>query len=170
MSFASSVRPPGGGVSIAVLGLALQTVSLVYDVPGTWAQPSSAATEPNRPAYQIGSAGRFNEDWSGLRGVDLGATDDPLDRLKFIPLTSDQSVWLTIGGQVRERGEYFGHFLFGDSQPKDSDGYLVSRYRLLTDLHVGRYFRVFAEGRSAFALDRELAEVGRRRSSTSWTW
>ena len=156
MRFASSVRPPGG-VSIAVLGLALQTVSLVYDVPGTWAQSSSAATEPNRPAYQIGSAGRFNEDWSSLRGVDLGATDDPLDRLKFIPLTSDQSVWLTIGGQVRERGEYFGHFLFGDSQPKDSDGYLLSRYRLLADLHVGRYFRVFAEGRSGFALDRELA-------------
>jgi hypothetical protein len=156
MGCASSARRPGL-VGMVVLGLALQTVSLVYDVPGAWAQSRSAATEPNRPAYQIGSAGRFNEDWSSLRGVDLGATDDPLDRLKFIPLTSDQSVWLTIGGQIRERGEYFRHLLFGDSQPKDSDGYLLSRYRLLADLHVGRYFRLFAEGRSAFALDRELA-------------
>jgi Alginate export len=157
MGCASSARRPGL-VGMVVLGLALQTVSLVYDVPGAWAQSRSAATEPNRPAYQIGSAGRFNEDWSSLRGVDLGATDDPLDRLKFIPLTSDQSVWLTIGGQIRERGEYFRHLLFGDSQPKDSDGYLLSRYRLLADLHVGRYFRLFAEGRSAFALDRELAD------------
>src|ERR1700737_9017 len=117
MSFASSVRPPGG-VSIAVLGLALQTVSLLYAVPGTWAQPSSAATELNRPAYQIGSAGRFNEDRSSLRGVDLGATNDPLDRLKFIPLTSDQSVWRTIGGQVRERGEYFGHSSSATPNPR----------------------------------------------------
>src|SRR5205807_10350834 len=42
------------------------------------------------------------------------------------------------------------------SEPKQSDGYLLSRYRLSADLHVTRYFRMFAEGRSAFALDREL--------------
>jgi alginate export protein len=168
MSVASSVRPPGG-VSIAVLGLALQTVFLLYDVPGTWAQPSSGATELNRPAYQIGSAGRFNEDWSSLKGVDLGATDDPLDRLKFIPLTSDQSVWLTIGGQVRERGEYFRHFMLGSSEPEDTDAYLASRFRLSADLHVTRYFRMFAEGKSAFVLDRDLQGAGQRPSSTSWT-
>jgi len=44
LRFASSVRPPGG-VSIAVLGLALQTVSLVYHVPGISTQSSSAATD-----------------------------------------------------------------------------------------------------------------------------
>src|SRR4029077_19247797 len=88
MSFAASVRPPGG-VSIAVLGLALQTVSVAYDVPGTGPEPSPAPTELTRPAYQIGSAGRFNEDWSSLRGVDLGAPDDPLGRLSFIPPAPD---------------------------------------------------------------------------------
>ena len=143
------------GITV-VLGLAFHSLFPVHDVPGAWAQSSQAATEPKRPAYQLGSAGRFNEDWSSLRGVDLSATDDVLDRLKFIPLSPDQNVWLTIGGQVRERGEYFKHFLFGASEPKDSDGYLLSRYRLSADLHVTQYFRMFAEGKSAFALDRDL--------------
>jgi len=152
---ASVLLPRRFGITV-VLGLALHSLSFVHDVPGAWAQSSQAATEPKRPAYQLGSAGRFNEDWSSLRGVDLSATDDVLDRLKFIPLSPDQNVWLTIGGQVRERGEYFRHFLFGASEPKDSDGYLLSRFRLSADLHVSQYFRMFAEGKSAFALDREL--------------
>ena len=137
-------------------GVALQSLSLVHGVLPAVAQASQATSQPNRPAYQIGSAGRFNEDWSVLRGVDLDKTDDFWDRLKFIPLTPDQNVWLTIGGQARERGEYFRQFLFGDSEPKQSDGYLLSRFRLLADLHVTRYVRMFAEGRTAFALDREL--------------
>src|SRR5439155_1400001 len=83
-----------------------------------WAQAGQTASEPNRPAYQIGSAGRFNEDWSVLRGVDLDKTDDFWDRLKFIPLTTDGSVWLSFGGQAREREEYFRQFLFGNSQPE----------------------------------------------------
>ena len=145
------------GLTLA-LGLALHALSVVHDGPAVWAQSSqAAATELKRPAYQIGSAGRFNEDWSTLKGADLSATDDVWDRLKFIPLGPDENVWLTLGGQVRERGEYFGHFLFGDSEPKQSDGYLLSRFRLSADLHVTRYVRMFAEGRSAFALDRELA-------------
>jgi len=146
---------------LAIIGaVALPSLSLVHGVLPASAQASQAASEPNRPAYQIGSAGRFDEDWSVLRGVDLGNTNDFWDRLKFIPLTPDQSVWLTLGGQVRERWEYFGQYLFGASEPKQSDGYLLSRYRLSADLHVTRYFRVFAEGKSSFALDREL-EGGR---------
>src|SRR5437588_9691318 len=141
---------------VVVMSVALVLPSLVHRVPLTWAQAGQPPGEPKRPAYQIGSAGRFNEDWSVLRGVDLDKTDDFWDRLKFIPLSPDQNVWLTIGGQARERGEYFRQFLFGNSEPKQSDGYLLSRYRLSADLHVTRYFRMFAEGRSSFALDRDL--------------
>src|SRR5437867_6316668 len=138
-------------------GVALQSLSLVQNVVPVWAQAGQTASEPNRPAYQIGSAGRFNEDWSALRGVDLGKTDDFWDRLKFIPLTEDGSVWFTLGGQARERAEYFRQFQFGASEPKQSDAYLLSRFRLTADLHVSQYFRMFAEGKSSFALDRELA-------------
>jgi hypothetical protein len=157
MGFLSSGLLPRRFGIIVVLGLALHSLSFVHGVPGAWAQSSQAATEPKRPAYQLGSAGRFNEDWSVLRGVDLDKTDDFWDRLKFIPLSPDQYVWLTIGGQAREREEYYRQYLFGASEPKQSDAYLLSRFRLSADFHVTQYFRMFAEGRSAFALDRELA-------------
>src|SRR3989442_598964 len=139
------------------MGVAVVLLFLIAGVPLAWAQAGQPSNEPKRLVYQIGSDGRYNEDWSVLRGVDLDTTDDFWDRLKFIHLTSDQNVWLTIGGQARERGEYFRQYLFGNSEPKQSDGYLLSRYRLSADLHLTRYFRMFAEGRSAFALDRDLA-------------
>ena len=147
------IRPTAVGI---IVGLVLQSLALVHDLLPAWAQAGQAASDLQRPTYQIGSAGRFNEDWSVLRGVDLGATDDFWDRLKFIPLTPDGSVWLTFGGQAREREEYFRHYLFGASKPEDTDAYLLSRYRLSADLHVSPYFRIFAEGKSAFALDRDL--------------
>ena len=156
MNTSCPARPPRRlGVAL-IICLALQALSFVHDVPGARAQSSPDASEPKPPAYQLGSAGRFNEDWSVLRGVDLNKTDDFWDRLKFIPLNPEQNVWLTLGGQVRERGEYYRQYLFGASEPKQSDAYLLSRFRLSGDLHVTRYFRMFAEGRSAFALDREL--------------
>ena len=61
--------------------------------------------------------------------MDLSQTDDFWDRLKFIPLTEDQSVWLSFGGQARLRLEYFDQFQWGASEPKQSDVYLLSRLR-----------------------------------------
>ena len=139
-----------------IVGMALLALAFVSGALPAWAQAGPPASEPQRPALQIGNAARFDEDWSVLRGVDLSTTDDFWDRLKFIPLTTDGSVWLTIGGQARERGEYFRHFLFGSSAPEDTDAYLASRFRLSADLHVTPYFRMFAEGKSAFVLDRDL--------------
>jgi Alginate export len=138
-----------------IMGLALQALCVVYGAqPAT--QVEKAAGEIKRPALQIGSAVRYNEDWSVLKGVDLSKTDDFWDRVKFIPLTPDQNAWLTIGGQVRERLEYFNEFEFGTPAPEVSDVYLLSRFRLSADLHVSRYFRIFAEAKSALSTDRKL--------------
>src|SRR2546421_1147950 len=141
---------------VVVMSVALVLPSLVHRVPLTWAQAGQPPGEPKRPAYQVGSAGRFNEDWSVLRGVDLDKTDDFWDRLKFIPLSSDGNVWLTIGGQARERGGDFRQFLFGDSAPKQTDGDLLSPYRLIAALPVTPSFRLCARGKSSFAPDRHL--------------
>ena len=73
------------------------------------------------------------------------------DRLKFIPLGEGEHVWLTLAGQVRERDEYYNQFQFGQSQPEQSGGFLLSRVRLSADLHASRYFRVFAEAKSSLA-------------------
>jgi len=139
-----------------IVGMVLLALAFVSGALPAWAQAGPPASEPQRPALQIGNAARFDEDWSVLRGVDLSTTDDFWDRLKYIPLTGDGSVWLSLGGQVRERAEYFRHFLFGASEPKDTDAYLLSRFRLSADLHVTPYFRMFAEGKSAFVLGRDL--------------
>ena len=146
-----------------IVGMALLALAFVSGALPAWAQAGPPASEPQRPALQIGNAARFDEDWSVLRGVDLSTTDDFWDRLKFIPLTRDGSMWLTIGGQARERGEHFRHFLFGSSEPEYTDAYLASRFRLSADLHVTPYFRMFAEGKSSFVLDRDL--VGGRTTS-----
>jgi len=135
----------------------IRCCALVIAIAMIFAVPAAAQDLPAQVNW------RYDEDWSVLRGADLGATDDVWDRLKFIPLTRDASVWLTVGGQLRERGEYFRHFLFGSSQPEDTDAYLLSRVRLSADLHVTPYFRMFVEGKSAFALDRDL--VGGRTPS-----
>ena len=146
---------------VAVLvGLTLQWLAFVHAVPSGWAQADQSADQLRRPAYQLR---RFDEDWSVLKGVDLSATGDFWDRLKFIPLARDESVWLSLGGQVRERAEYFRHFLFGASKPDDTDAYLLSRFRLSADLHITSYVRLFAEGKASFALDRSL--VGGRTNS-----
>src|SRR5947209_18599246 len=110
MAFVSPTHPTRCLCLAIIGGVALQSLSLVQNVVPVWAQAGQTASEPNRPAYQIGSAGRFNEDWSSLRGVDLGKTDDFWGRLKFNPLTEDGAVWSTRGGRARERAEYFSQF------------------------------------------------------------
>src|SRR4029453_357723 len=140
-----------------IMGLAVLCLSVVYGTFPACGQSEKAAAEPKGPAVQIVSALRLNEDWSTLKGVDLSQTNDFWDRVKFIPLTKDESVWLSFGGQARLRLEYFDQFQWGASEPKQSDVYLLSRLRWSGDLHVTPYFRLYAEGKSALVpVNREL--------------
>jgi hypothetical protein len=138
---------------VALVGAVLYQLVLLGGICPAYGQATDTSTAVKRPAYQWM---RFNEDWSVLRGKDLSTTGDFWDRAKFIPLSTDGSVYLSLGGQARERAEYFNKFLFGDSTPAASDAYLLTRLRLSADLHVTDYFRAFVEGRSAFATDRDL--------------
>jgi hypothetical protein len=141
------------GVAI-LLGLTLQMLSFACGVFPTWAKNDQTASEIERPAYQVR---RFDEDWSVLKGVDRSKTGDFWDVVKYIPITPDQSVWLSVGGQVRERLEYFGQYLWGTKgAPEQSDAYLLSRFRLNVDLHITPYFRIFGEGKSSLSTNRDL--------------
>ena len=149
-----AVAPSGRSRWIALIAaVVLQSLFLVPAARLAHAQASDAPRELKRPDYQVR---RFDEDWSVLKGVDVTKTDDWWDRLKFISLSPDQSVWLSLGGQVRERAEYYRQFFFGASDPKQTDAYLLSRIRLSADLHVTPFVRMFVEAKSSFALDREL--------------
>jgi Alginate export len=92
-----------------------------------------------RPLYPIP---RYEEDWSFLS--DASKRDDFFDPIKFIPLSSDRKVFLSLGGEIRETYERFHNTNFGLS-PQDPDGYLLQRYLIHVDLHVAERFRFFAE-------------------------
>src|SRR5437899_463389 len=98
------------------------------------AVPVMAQTPP--PAY---TSVRWSEDYSYLK--DASKRTDFFDPIKYIPLGADD-FYLSVGGQVRERYEYFNHNNFG-AGPQDENGYWLNRVLLNLDLHVGPNVRVF---------------------------
>ncbi|WP_432799525.1 alginate export family protein [Poriferisphaera sp. WC338] len=99
-----------------------------------------------------------NESWYDLKGRDTQATGDLFDPIKFIPLNDDESVWLSIGGQLRTRVESWDNFGFNKN---NDDTFVLSRILLHGDLHLGENVRVFVEGIGAFSNDRELPGLNR---------
>jgi hypothetical protein len=95
---------------------------------------------------------RYDEDYSYLK--DPAARTNLFDPLKFIPLDKPGDIYVTFGGQVRDRYEFFNNFVFGKGV-QDPNGYNLIRTMLDADLHLGPYFRVFAEGISATEQGRE---------------
>lgn len=107
-----------------------------------------AENQAERPVYRLL---RPDEDWSALR--DPAVPTDGLDALKFIPLNQTGSAWLTLGGEARERYEYFENASWG-AGPQDEDGYFLHRFMLHADAHLGGCFRVFAQVKSGWQTDR----------------
>ena len=91
---------------------------------------------------------RFEEDWSGFPEEGTGHFTDPL---KKINLTDN--AWLSIGGELRLRGESWSDFGFA---PANDDEFLLYRTYLHTDWHVGDHFRLFVQGRFSGLTDRDL--------------
>jgi len=92
-----------------------------------------------RPLYPLPG---YEEDWSLLS--DPAKRDDSWDPIKFIPLNEDRSVFLSLGGEIRETYERFHNTNFGLSSD-DRDGYLLQRYLFHVDFHAGQRFRFFGE-------------------------
>ncbi len=136
-----------GSAGITAHALAQSTPWQFFDPTG--AAPERPASEP--PAYNIL---RYEEDYSYLR--DPAKRTDYLDPLKFIPLDADGRVYLTLGGDMRQRFEHYsGSGLSNGSVDGRADSYYLARYLLHADLHLGESLRVF------FQLDSNT-ELGRR--------
>lgn len=136
---------------IALLGVMVSTAMLAASV--------QAEELAQRPSFQDI---RYQENWSVLTGKDRFQSGDVFDPIKYVPLNEDGSVWVSFGGQIRERVEIWKDFNFGAPVAADhDDAFLLSRFRMHGDLRVGEHVRVFLEGKSSFATDRGL--VGGRR-------
>src|SRR5947208_280656 len=88
---------------------------------------------------------RYDENYEYLR--DPLRRADYLDAIKFIPLNTNKHWYLTLGGDIRERYEYFHNNLWGRG-PQDQDGYLLQRYMVHADAHFGDRFRFFTQFKS----------------------
>jgi len=114
-------------------------------------QPDGCLLAPSDYGPPPYSVFRDTEDYTYLR--DPKKHDDPFDPIKYIPLTSDGDVYLSFGGEIRERWEYYSQPPFGQGQ-KDPNGYYLQRYMLHADLHVGETFRLFTQFKSDLENDR----------------
>ena len=104
----------------------------------------ATAQEQNqeRPQYELI---RYEEDWGSLR--DASRRTHFLDSLKYIPLGRRNDWYVTLGGETRHRYEYFNNPTWG-LDPQDNNGYLLQRYMIHADLHLGERFRVFGQLKS----------------------
>ena len=94
------------------------------------------------PPYQLN---RADENYRYLQ--DPSQRTDPWDPLKYVPLNEAGSWYLSIGGEARERYEYFNRPSWG-KDPQDS-GYFLQRYFLHADLHLGEQIRLFSQLQSS---------------------
>jgi hypothetical protein len=83
---------------------------------------------------------RWAEDWRSMR--DPAKRDDPLDRLKYLPLTQDGDVYLTLSGEFRYRVQ-------ATTNPdlRDREAQRQERTRIFAgaDLHLGDHVRFYGE-------------------------
>jgi hypothetical protein len=120
-----------------------QTAQPAKSLPAVEAPPAQSSPPSFQPL-------RYEEDWRYLK--DESMRSEWLDRMKYIPLNSG-GWYLSLGGEARIRYEYFDQFNFG-AGPQDPDGYLLQRYLLHTDAHIGKRVRVFTQLQSAISSGR----------------
>ena len=92
---------------------------------------------------------RYEEDYTYLF-TNPSLRTDPWDRIKFMPLWWLDQGYLSLGGEVRERYEFYHDENFG-SAPADrhgNNGYLLERYLLHGDLHLSPFLRFFGQFQS----------------------
>lgn len=88
---------------------------------------------------------QYDESYTYLQNSSLRS--DYLDSIKFISLNTNEVWYLTFGGEIRERYEYYHNNLWGRG-PQDDDGYLLQRYMVHADAHFGDVFRLFTQFKS----------------------
>lgn len=116
---------------------------------------------PTRPRYLDL---RYDENWSVLAGDGAAQSEDFFDPVKYIPLTESGAYWLSFGAQFRERVELWEDFNFRAPPGEEhDDAFLLTRLLFHADLHLTPYLRVFAQGKAAFATNRNLPG-GKRKS------
>jgi len=125
------------------------TLSLSLGVAMVVTAASTAiAQDAGPPGYKLF---RYDEDYRYLaKGAENG---DFWDAIKYVPIGRDTPVYLSLGGELRERVEYYSPFSFGLGRAP-ADAYVLHRLLLHGDLHASEYFRAFLQIGSYFAISK----------------
>ncbi|WP_288417278.1 alginate export family protein [uncultured Novosphingobium sp.] len=118
--------------------------------PSETGQTRAAAT-PVVTSYPAAAAGdgatmggynlsRWAEDWRVMR--DPAKRDDPLDRLKYLPLDDDGDIYLTLSGEARLRVNMTSNPNLRETPHQRQD---IRRLTAGADLHVGPHLRFYGE-------------------------
>ncbi|MBV7531809.1 alginate export family protein [Chitinophaga sp. sic0106] len=88
---------------------------------------------------------RYDEDYSLLK---TDTTPTWYEKMKYTPLSGNSAV--SFGGEVRFQYFFIQNEAWGE-EPKDEDGYTLSRFLFHTDIRLGKWFRAFAQLQSSMA-------------------
>lgn len=138
-----------GGLRLVLLPLALlsacATASFGQQTAGPAAPDTPTPTPSEAHAPPPYKQLRYEEDWGYLRNK--SARSERLDRIKYIPLRGREGWYVSIGGEARMRYERFDNPLWGQ-EAEDGSGYLLQRYMLHADFHLGPRVRFFGQIKS----------------------
>lgn len=121
----------------ATLSLALTTLPAVAhaeDAPYPQAHNGDGAVTGGY------SLSRWAEDWTGK--ADPAKRDDPIDRLKYIPLDNDGDIYLTLSGELRLRVNQTTNPNLREAEAQRQD---INRIVGGADLHIGEHLRFYGE-------------------------
>lgn len=132
-----------------LFALLASTAISAQTAPQESANPTAAS--PAAESYPSAAAGdgvttggynqsRWAEDWTRFR--DPAKIDDPVDRLKYIPLSADGDVYLTLSGELRLRVNQTTNPNLRESEAQRQD---INRVFLGADLHLGEHVRFYGE-------------------------
>lgn len=98
---------------------------------------------------------RHDEDYRQL--ADSSSTF--YNRVKYVPLSPGGSTYLSLGGELRAEVDYALHEDWGQ-QGVGRDAFVLQRYHLHADLHLGSRLRIFGQLRSGLENGRKLGPRG----------
>lgn len=127
------VRHVGSCLGFIIIVVTAFPIARVFAETGTALQP---------PPYRLN---RADENYRYL--ADPARRTDVWDPIKYVPFDGLGSWYLSAGGEARERYEYFNNPTWGQN-PQDN-GYLLQRYFIHGDLHMGEYLRIFSQLQSS---------------------
>jgi len=172
-----AIARPAAGAGGPGAGGAIAAAAILFAVAPAWAQQSpelptahtlAAGGALTNPSFYKGKGPgggnsyveRYEEDWSYLRNPALAT--DPFDPLKYIPLSRDGDIYLTLNGEVRFRYDNTDHknlaIATAATVPKPggkpaftpavgtaTNQLYKQRYALGADLHLGPNLRFYAD-------------------------